>query len=168
MNPNKTISVNSRGFIINFTDTNKHHYIKFENQDVPRTMPAKYQEIEKPVFNQVQQRIYAEALYGMNLYTEKEAQRLPKSKVVHIIDTYQKVQRIINRWKQEIVNDKVDDFLLSLFPKSPVVKAFTETKGADDTIKATASFKDLGIDQIKIANKLVEFGLLPQNFFNLR
>ena len=50
-NPNKTISVNSNGIVISYIDNNKHQFIKFENQDAPRRMPAKYQEIEKSVFN---------------------------------------------------------------------------------------------------------------------
>lgn len=29
------------------------------------------------------------------------------------------------------------------------------------------SFKDLGINQQKIVNKLMEFGLLPKNFYEL-
>lgn len=167
MNPNKTISVNSKGFVITFTDSNKHHFIKFENQDLPKRNPVKCQEIETPVFNSTQQRIYAEALYGMNIYTDREADQMPKSKVAAIFDTYHKVQKLINRWKQQIVNDKIDHFLLSLFPHSSITKTFVETKGVDDSIKVKTSFKDLNISQLKIAAKLVEFDLLPKNFFEL-
>jgi len=92
---------------------------------------------------------------------------MPKNVMMRIITRCEIVQRVINRWKQEIVNEKVDGFLLRLFPKSPVVKAMVETKGYDDSIKSKLSFKDLQLDQYKIAKKLVEEKLLPKNFFNL-
>lgn len=164
---NKTISVNSKGLIITFTDSNKHQFIKFENQDVPRRMPAKYQEIEKPVFNEKQQKMYSEALYGLNIYSEEQIKKMPKSVVMKIAQRCQAVQMIINRWKQEIVNDRVDGFLLKLFPKSPVVKQITSVKGYDDSIKSTIPFKDLQLNQQKIAQKLVSLRLLPENFFQL-
>jgi len=40
-------------------------------------------------------------------------------------------------------------------------------KGHDDSIKNDMSFRDVNLTQERIANKLVECGLLPQNFFNL-
>lgn len=166
MNPNKTISVNSRGIVVSFVDTNKHFFVKFENQDI-RTTPKRIQEIEEPVFNKTQQKMYSEALYGLNVYTEQEISRMPKSRVVTIMNRFHNVQKYINQLKQEIVNDRVDSFLTSLFPKSPITKAFVETKGTDDSIRSKFSFKELDLDQKTIATKLVKVGLLPKNFFNL-
>jgi hypothetical protein len=131
-------------------------------------MSAKYQEIEKPVFNKTQQRLYSEALYGTKLYTQEEIQKMPKSRVLQIIDICYKAQKFINRWKQEIVSEKVDNLLLSLFPKSSIVKAFADVKGYDDTLKMNYSFKDLGLDQTKIADKLISWSLLPKNFYELQ
>lgn len=166
-NPNKTISVNSKGLVITFTDKNKHQFVKFERKNVLRNMPVKYQEIEEPVFNSRQQKIYSEAMYGLSVYSEEEIRRLPKPVVIKIIARCNTVQTLLNRWKQEITNEKVDGLLTKLFPKSPIVKQFTAVKGFDDTIKNNMSLKELGLTPKIIAEKLLSLKLLPQNFFNL-
>ena len=164
-NSNKTISVNSRGMIISYTDSNKHMFVKFKNQDVPRRI-LKEQEIEKPIFSEKQQKMYSEALYGLSIYPETMVKKMPKKIVTKITVRCEIVQKIINRWKQEIVNNTVDDLLLSIFPNSPLVKSIVNME-ADDTIKCKFTLKDLGMNQIKIAEKLVSLKLLPENFFNL-
>jgi hypothetical protein len=165
-NPNKTVSVSATGMVIAFTDTNKHHFVKFDKPLKP--VRKKYnEETDTPVFNERQQKMYLEALYGLSVHPEELVNRMPKNVMMRIITRCEIVQRVINRWKQEIVNEKVDGFLLRLFPKSPIVKAMVEIKGYDDNVKCKLSFKDLQLDQYKIAKKLVEEKLLPKNFFNL-
>ena len=164
-NPNKTVSVSATGMIISFTDSNKHHFVKFEKPIKP--VRKKQYETETSVFSNRQQKMYLEALYGLSVHPEEVVNRMPRNVVMKIITRCEIVQRVINRWKQEIVNEKVDCFLLKLFPKSPVTKAMVNTKGYDDSIKSKMSFKELNMDQYKIAKKLVEEKLLPENFFNL-
>ena len=166
-NPNKTISVNSKGLVISFTDNNKHQFVKFERKNALRDIPTRYQEIEHPVLNDRQQKMYSEALYGLSVYSDEQIKRMPKHVVIKIIARCNSAQIILNRWKQEISNEKVDNFLIKLFPNSPVIKQMLMIKGSDDSIKNDMSFKDVDLTQEKIANKLVECGLLPQNFFNL-
>lgn len=165
---NKTISVNSNGIVISYTDSNKHMFVKFQNRDVKvRHSREKVQEIETPVFNEKQQKMYSEALYGLTIYPEAMVNKMPKRIMLRIITRCEAVQKVINRWKQEIVNEKMDNLLISMFPKSPIVKQMVGIE-ADDTVKCNFSFKDLGLNQMKIAEKLVSLNLLPQNFFDLR
>jgi hypothetical protein len=166
-NPNKTISVNSKGLVITFTDKNKHQFVKFEKRNDIRIIPTKCQEIEQPTFNNRQQKMYSEALYGLTMYSEQEIKKIPRPVLLKIVARSKAVQTLINRWKQEISNSSLDDLLIKIFPKSPIIKQFTSVKGYDDTIKNNMSFKDLGLNQKTIAIKLVEVGLLPKNFFNL-
>lgn len=163
---NKTISANSKGIIVSYTDNNKHMFVKFENQDVPRHMPAKYQQIEKPLFNERQHKIYSEALYGLSIYPESIVRKMPKKILMKITTRTELVQKNINKWKQEIVNDRVDNLLLALFPKSPIVKQMVGIE-ADDSIKCNFSFKKVGLNQEKIAKRLISLNLLPLNFFEL-
>lgn len=164
-NQNKTISVNSKGIVISYTDSNKHMFVKFENQDVPKRS-FNYQEIEKPTFNEKQHKMYSEALYGLSIYPESMVAKMPKKILMKIVTRCETVQRVINRWKQEIVNDKMDLFLTTTFPKSPIVKQMIGIE-ADDTIRCNFSLKDLDLNQEKIAKKLVSLNLLPLNFFDL-
>jgi hypothetical protein len=162
---NKTISVNSRGMVISYTDSNKHMFVRFNNQDVlKRTL--KEQEIEKPIFSEKQHKMYSEALYGLSIYPESMIKKMPQKILTKITVRCEIVQNLINKWKQEIVNDTVDDFLSTMFPNSPLVKSIVNME-ADETLKCNFSFKDLGLDQMKIAQKLVSLKLLPENFFDL-
>jgi hypothetical protein len=62
----------------------------------------------------------------------------------------------------------VDNFFNALFPKSSITKLMVNTKGHlnennDDDI----SFQELGVTEKDIINKLMEFNLLPINFYSL-
>jgi hypothetical protein len=165
-NPNKTVSVCATGMIVFFTDSNKHHFVKFEKRFKP-VVKKQTKEADVYVFNKKQEKMYLEALYGLSIYSEEVVNKLPKNVVVKIMSRCEVVQKILNRWKQEIVNQRVDGLLLSLFPKSPVVKAMVDTTGYDDTLRTNIPFRNLGLNQYEIAKKLVQEKLLPQNFFNL-
>lgn len=168
MNPNKTISVNSKGFIVNFTDTKKHHFVRFKNDKFSKETFVKTSDEDVFLFNHIQQKMYAEALYGLNVYTEEEIQKIPKNKVLLIVERYNKTQKLINRLKQEIINDEINKLLLILYPKSKMIKTITSVNGYDDSIKSKFTFKEVGLNQQKIASKLVEFKILPNNFFQLK
>lgn len=129
---------------------------------------AKYQELETPVFNRKQQRLYAEVVYGITMYTEAELSRIPGNVKYDIIQRFKKAQVVLNEWKQQIVEQSVNKFLENIFPKSSTVKVFNSIQGADATLKCKLPFKELGINQQMIAEKLVSTGMLPKDFFQLR
>lgn len=166
-NSNKTISVNSNGIVICYIDDNKHQFIRYENQDRPRRHSVKYQEIEKPAFNDRQHRMYLEALYGLSIYPEEMVNRMPKNIIMKIATRCSLVQKAINKWKQEIINHHIDGLFIKLFPNSPITKQIVNLD-ADETLNCTMSFKDLNIKPLDVAKKLVSLNLLPQNFFQLR
>ena len=169
LNPNKTASANSRGIIISFRDANKHSFISYGPEPVSKFQSSlpRYQEIEKPVFNKIQQKIYGEVVYGLHFYTEQQLSKMPQEKKTAIMQTYNKVQNILNCWKQEITNKRIDNLFMKLFPHSPITKVFVNTKGSDSSLRTNQTFKDLGLSQEKVARKLVESRVLPENFFNL-
>jgi len=168
-NPHKTVSASSKGVIISFRDVNKHKFIVYESKGLERTQTSHKttQELDTPVFNKLQQTMYAEVVYGLSFYSTKDVDQMPKHKKQTILSRYAKAQRILNRWKQEIVFEKVDSFLLAFFPNSPITKALVDTKGYDRQTRETHSFKELGLSQTDVARKLIEVNLLPKNFFEL-
>lgn len=163
---NKTISANSKGIIISFRDVNKHKFIPYESQYVKKIQlhgTVKYQQIETVVFNTTQRRLYDEALYGFAVYSPEEIQSFSPSKKHFIQKNYHRVQRLLARWKQEIVNQRIDNYLLKLFYNSSMIKELVETASSEYQFKNES---DRLTDDV-IARKLVEFRLLPSNFFNL-
>jgi hypothetical protein len=166
-NENKTVSVSATGITVFYTDSNKHYFVKFEKTQKPVAKQKKqYLKTEESVFNNKQQKMYLEALYGLSIYPEEVIRKMPTTVVTKIISRCQIVQKTINRWKQEIVNEKVDNLLLALFPKSPVIKSIIGIE-PDDFVKCKFSSKEVGLNQEKIAKRLISLNLLPVNFFDL-
>lgn len=171
-NQNKTISCNSNGIIISYGDANKHQYVGYNSyvSKIQTQGTVKYQKIDEEFkLNPKQKDLYAKVLYGFKAYTKEEIATMSEGMKINVTVTYTKAQRILRRWKQDITFSNLDRFLLSLFPKSPVIKAMCETTGHLDEVEKEdeISFKDLGINQQAIANKLIEVGLLPLNFYQL-
>ena len=92
---------------------------------------------------------------------------MPKARKKSILSRFLKAQDILNQWKQQMVYTKIDHILLSLFPRSSVIKKIVATSGVDKDIKDRHTFKELGISQLQIAEKLVEQSVLPKDFFTL-
>ena len=128
---------------------------------------VRYQQIEKPPFNKIQQRIYAEAIYGLTFFSQEELAMLPGKKRYDIIQRFKRTQSTLNQWKQEIADEQITRLFKTLFPKSPVTKLFMSIKGSDDALKCRLTFKELGINQQMIAQKLIETGILPADFYQL-
>jgi hypothetical protein len=170
-NPNKTVSANSKGIVVSFGDVNKHKFIKYECTAVQQIQlygTVKYQKVEQPGFNPIQEKLFAEALYGLNFYTADELKKMPAEKKRSVIVLYTRVQKVLNRWKQEIICKQVDSLLIALFPNSPIVKFISENEYYDKDLECTMSLRDLGItSETVIAEKLIQAKLLPYNFFKL-
>lgn len=169
-NPNKTITANSKGIVISFRDDSKPRYIAYKSKevaDIQQFGKAKYQQFDKPVLNRTQQKLYAEVLYGIKAYEQTELMALTRKDVMRITSVHRRVQLFLNRWKQEIMDSRVNGLLSKLFPNSPVAKAMCSVKGYNRAYTAKYTFKDLGLSQEAVAAKLVDMGFLPKNFFEL-
>jgi hypothetical protein len=172
MNSNKTVSANSKGIVISYGDVNKHMFTHYESRysfinKIQVEGTSKYQHSETKHFTLLQQEMYNKIVYGFSAYTKEEIQQMSKTSKFNITVTYTKAHRILNRWKQELINEKIDSLLMKLFPNSPIIKQMTAVKGYDDNLTVNTTFKDLGITREAIANKLMEYGFLPNNFYQL-
>jgi hypothetical protein len=172
MNPNKTISANSKGITINFGDVNKHQFVYYNNNNdvvklIQRKGTVKYQELEKSDFNKVQQHLYNQAVYGLKSFPNQVIMEMKTEKIRTIQATHTRAKDVINNYKQEVANTRVDNFLSKMFPNSPIVKQMLNIKGTDPAIKIPMSLRDLKITPLMLAKKLVEYKVLPENFFNL-
>lgn len=169
-NPNKTVTANSKGIIVSFRDQHRTRYIPYkirEVADIQHQGTCLYQEFEQPVFNKIQQKFYAEALYGINAYDQSEMMSLSRKEVSRITSLHRRVQFFLNRWKQEIMDSKVNDLLSKWFSRSQTIKDLCSASGYNRAYTAKYSFKELGLTQEAVATKLIEMGFLPQNFFQL-
>lgn len=176
-NEDKTISANSNGIIISYQDANKHQYVNYDHiRKIQLEGTTRYQTIEEPIFSTKQKELFNRVMYGFKIYTREETSVMPVRMKTNITIAYTKAQRILRRWKQDIIFDKVDDLLTSIFPHSKMLKQFVKVKGIDEdgtcnypseNPNEEITFNDLGIGQKAIADKLIEHNLLPKNFYQL-
>jgi len=160
--------------VISYGDAKKHQYMSYETPADVRKIQlegiVKYQKIEEEIkLTPTQKDLYSKVVYGFKAYTAEEIKNMSERKKINVTVTYTKAQRILRNWKQDIAFKKLDNFLMFLFPNSPIIKQMTGINGHLDKIepKDEISFRDLGIKQMQIANKLIEAGLLPKNFYQL-
>jgi|688.fasta_scaffold716341_1 hypothetical protein len=171
MNPNKTVSANSKGITINFGDVNRHQFVYYSNNDKVRKIQqngtVKYQSLEAPEFNRIQQHLYNQAVYGLKSFPNEVIMEMKAEKIRNIQAIHSRAKHVINDYKQEVAAETVDSFLMKFFPKSPIVKQMINTRGTDPFIKVTTSLRDLKITPNMLAKRLVHHNVLPENFFNL-
>lgn len=166
----KTVSAVTNGMIISYTDAKKHKFVKYV-RDIQTKGTVKYQKIQREEFTPLQEKIYCRTLLGFEAYTEKELSKMTEKQKLDIKLNFTLVHRMLKRWKQDLIFNSIDNLLLSLFPKSSVAKAFANTKGYlqsnEISKEESLTFKDLGISEKNIADKLIEYNFLPQNFYQL-
>jgi len=170
----KTVSCNFNGIVISYGDAKKHQYIRYETPTYVKKIQlegtVKYQKIEEEIkLTPKQKEIYSKVLYGFKAYTPEEISNMSERYKINVTVSYTKAQRILRNWKQDLTFGFIDKLLLTIFPKSPIVKQLTNLTGHLNIIQKEdeISFKDLGINQQKIIKKLMEFKLLPKNFYEL-
>jgi hypothetical protein len=171
-NSEKTISANSKGIVVSYGDVNKHMFTSYNRSEYVRKIQLegtkRYQKIEVVELNPHQTDLYHKIVYGFTACTNEELNVMSTSKRMEIKKSYTIAQRIFNRWKQNVINENINSLFSKLFPSSPVTKAMVCTNGYDDTLDCShISFRELGITRKQIIDKLIEFNLLPQNFYNL-
>lgn len=173
-NQNKTVSCNSNGIVISYGDANKHQFMRYETpshiKKIQLEGTVKYQKIQEEFkLSPKQKDLYSKVVYGFKAYTKEEVANMSERAKINVTVTYTKAQRILRNWKQDLTFSFIDKLMMSLFPKSPIVKAMCDTTGhIDDVSKEDEiSFKDLGIKQEQIISKLIQFSLLPKNFYEL-
>lgn len=169
-NPNKTVSAGVHSMIVSYTDSCKHHSMYYEGsskemKDLQIRGKNSYQHIGTSVDELKKQKEYRMALYGLNACTPEEINQMSFIQKKEIISRQQKVQTILDRYKQEQAHLKLGSFLTSVFYKSIFAKALaTYADFIDEEEKNTMSFKELGITKDMIIARLAEHNLLPKNF----
>lgn len=167
-NPNKVATASATNICITYTDTNKHHWINYETDknQVTERMIKHRQDTGNLNLSPSQVKQYRVAVYGVEALTAQESQSLSFKERLSITKKQYYAQRMINKWKQQIVSHEVDALLTFSFPKSKITKTFVgQSEYTTDKDVNPFSFKELGITQRDLVNKLIEWNVLPSNFF---
>ena len=114
--------------------------------------------------------LYNRALHGLSIYTPEEVMIMLPEKRKRILKVHKKAQKILNLWKQEIVNIAANKFFTNIFPDTEFTKCLVDfygTEGDPDYINKM-SFKMLKISKEQVISKLIKHKILPKNFNELK
>jgi hypothetical protein len=130
----------------------------------------RYVAYETDEFNTYQNFLYRRALFGLSVYQPDELKTMFKSKKDRIQRVHKRAQNELNLWKQAITNNMFNKLFEKYFSKSPFAQELITTYGqvTDTKFVNKIEFKDLGVKKKDIVNKLIELGILPKNFYELK
>jgi len=172
MNPNshKVITVTDNQLIISYTDSGKVRRVRYQPSVEGRSqsMARKHRNVQlyqELNLNQKQHWLY-------NLYVHQHSNpevmsMLPLREKARVKDKQRKVQEQFNIWKQQLANKATDDLLKAIFPHSSLVSNITAGDYTDEHWESKFSFHELGIGKGEIVDKLIEWNILPRNFYSL-
>ncbi len=127
------------------------------------------QKFKKDYYSKHQNFLYNRALYGLSTYTPEEVVIMLPEKRKRILQIHKKTQKILNLWKQEIVNILANKIFTDIFPNMEITKCLVEYYGTDGDPEYVnnMSFKMLKISKEQVISKLIETKILPKNFNEL-
>jgi hypothetical protein len=139
-------------------------------QDGNKYKGKRYLVYEVDEFNNYQNFLYRRALSGLKVYAPDELKTMHKSKKERIEKVHMRAQNELNLWKQTLTN-KMFNALFSKYFKRSVLWTKLLNDYADVTDPKyinKMNFKDLGVNKKDVVNKLIESGVLPKNFYELK
>jgi hypothetical protein len=123
----------------------------------------------RPSYNEHQNFLYNRALYGLSIYSPEEVVIMAPEKRKRIIQMHKKTQKILNLWKQEIVNVLANKLFTDVFPDMEITKCLVDFYGTngDPEYINNMSFKSLKVSKEQIICYLIKNKILPKNFNEL-
>lgn len=119
--------------------------------------------------NDYQKFLYDRALFGLAVYSQEEIKQMHWDKRKRIIKVHKRAQEILNLWKQDIIVKLSNHLFTTFFPKTEITKSLVEDSSPTDSgYNNKMSFKSLRITKDQIINKLMDEGVLPMNFMELK
>lgn len=156
---------------VNYLDTRKHYTYFIDDNDPNKEIKLfgkKFKGSEAPkgkkdFLTPIQREMFDDLVYARHKMSKYEINTLPLMKKYRIKVLSIEVEKVLNQWKQEIIYSKIDNLLLKLFPKSPLVKQLVNTGYEDvkDLYPQNISIHDI-VSEIDIAHHLVGKGLFPK------
>lgn len=139
-------------------------------QEGSKLKGKRYCVYEVDEFNSYQNFLYRRALFGLKVYKPDELKTMFKDKRQRIEKVHKRAQNELNLWKQTLTNNVFNALFSKYFSNSPMGKELITTYGniTDPKYINKIEFKDLGVKKKDIVNKLIELGVLPKNFYELK
>lgn len=139
-------------------------------QDGNKHKGKRYLVYEVDEFNNYQNFLYRRALSGLKVYSPDELKSMHKSKKERIEKVHIRAQNELNLWKQTLTNKMFNSIFSKYFASSTLWRKLLDDYAdvTDPKYINKINFKDLGVKKKDVVNKLIELGVLPKNFYELK
>jgi len=127
--------------------------------------------LEYSKLNPAQHLMFKRILHGLKMYSKNEIATMHREKRIRIIKVWKKSQKVINQWKQQISNKKLNCFLEVTFGNnSPMINDLMAIPTSEvlDSYTNMLTLKELGITYEDLILRFMSVGLLPKNFLSLK
>jgi len=118
-------------------------------------------------FNQVQNFLYKQALFGLNIYKPEEVKALAPKERFKIISLQHKAVREINVLKQQRIIKRTNN-ILALFTKSALAQSIINDDYVNPVLTNRFTFDDLGIKKAQVIERLHKARILQENFYQIK
>lgn len=170
--------------MLNPPNQKKRYQSLSELEKIPKPNEKRYQDSREIVYQErvwlddYQYKLYKAAMYGLSAYSSHQLYRMSYNEKQKISRFHARAQKVLNQWKQQIVNqlfEQLCSIQLNKFPKNPFNTVFGDTKmgvrqfgkRTDDMFECTLTFDQLKINRKQIIQKLITERIFPQDFFQL-
>lgn len=168
---NKSITVSKDKIIVNYHDTMKHFIYSLPKDSPTRDISlfgkvfkgTKASDIQKDFLNPQQRELFDDLVYAKKHMSKAEINKLSLIKKYRIKVLSKEVEKVLTKWKNEIVYSKIDSLLMKLFPNSPLVKDIVNMpyEDVEDLYKNNIDIHSIA-SELQIAQYLAEKGLFPK------
>lgn len=156
---------------------------KYRYQFVRSKLPKHKQLVqryERHVFNDYQNLLYNQALYGLRSLPVKMVQTMSEEQKKQVMRNYQNAQKLVKQLKQNVIIDcsnAIIDYYLAQAAELTTREAMhakfflqgiRHSKETDTGYRDTLTFKDLGITKEQIIEILIKHRILPENYHTLK
>lgn len=169
-NPNKVVSAGQHSVNVLYTDTYKSSRVIYDESSILKSVQVTGHSHGKETYqdNAAIKLLYNHAMHGLKYYSPEEVKKMTYVQKMAIQELHEQAQYRLNKWKFELIHQKVAAFMTTVFHKSTFAKQLAEhpckVKMWDRT---PITFKQLGIRKEHIVAKLVEWNLLPVEEYRL-
>lgn len=130
---------------------------------------TKYQAIERTYLNDYQNLLYYRAIHGLSVYKQEEIKKMCRTKYNRILKVHRRTQKVLHILKQKRLITISNQIFANLFPNMAITKELLGPMSEiDEGAKINLSFDILCITKMEIVHVLLQEGILPHNFYNLK
>tara|TARA_R110000765_G_scaffold5492_1_gene17204 strand:+ start:1396 stop:1890 length:495 start_codon:yes stop_codon:yes gene_type:complete len=123
-------------------------------------------EFSYKTLNPRQHKLFKRVLHGFGAFTKDEVSKMHWDKKRRVKKVWQKGQKIVNAFKQQVANVYANK-IFSMFDSCSFITDIP-TAEVDYNYVNINTLKELGINYDDLVLVFIQHGLLPKSFFNLK